>query len=186
MGYRFRQPLVFRAIMKYGWENIEHEILFENLTKSEAEQKEVELIRQYDSTNPGNGYNVESGGNVNKHLSEVTKEKLRQANIGKHQSEEAKKRLSKSLKLAYKEGRKTLTVEHRKKMESARKYEFTPWNKGVTHMSDGPVRQYTKDGEFVKEYPSRHAAIKETGIQQIYNASAGKRKTAGGYIWKMM
>ena len=35
-GYK-RNALFFRAINKYEWENIKHEILYENLTKEQAE-----------------------------------------------------------------------------------------------------------------------------------------------------
>ena len=41
-GYR-TQSLMYRAIQKYEWDNIEHKILYINLTKEEAEQKEIEL-----------------------------------------------------------------------------------------------------------------------------------------------
>ena len=50
------------AIMKYGWDNIQHEILFEGLTKEEACQKEIELIAFYKSNNCEFGYNRSSGG----------------------------------------------------------------------------------------------------------------------------
>lgn len=49
------QSKFFNAINKYGWDNFSHEILFANLTKSEALQKEAELIIEYDCIN--NGYN---------------------------------------------------------------------------------------------------------------------------------
>lgn len=73
-GYR-NQTLFFRAINKYGWENIEHLILFEGLNKEEAEKLEIELIGQYQSTNPKYGYNIQNGGFAAKH-SEETKKKL--------------------------------------------------------------------------------------------------------------
>lgn len=51
-----------RAIEKYGWENISHEVVCSGLTKDQAEWKEKELIRLYESSNPENGYNLTSGG----------------------------------------------------------------------------------------------------------------------------
>ncbi len=50
------------AIEKYGWENVEHEILFDDLTEEEAKVKEIELIKQYDSNFPDHGYNLTCGG----------------------------------------------------------------------------------------------------------------------------
>lgn len=56
------QPYFFRAILKYGWDNFNHEILFSDLTKEEACQKEVELIKSYKSNGSKYGYNISSGG----------------------------------------------------------------------------------------------------------------------------
>lgn len=64
-------------IMLYGWDNFKHEILFGDLTKTEAQQKEIELIAYYKSNQEIYGYNVSSGG----------------ACIGTH-SEESKKKMS--------------------------------------------------------------------------------------------
>ena len=107
--------LISRAINKYGWENIKHEILFENLTQQEAEEKEIELIKQYQSNNIKYGYNIEYGGshqgkssietrklislhhkkpNLGKKLSEETKEKIRQAELGRKFSEETRLKMS--------------------------------------------------------------------------------------------
>lgn len=50
------------AIDKYGWENVKHEILFENLTEKEAKAKEIQLIKKYDANDPLYGYNITCGG----------------------------------------------------------------------------------------------------------------------------
>lgn len=54
-----------RAILAYGWENFTHEILYTNLTKKEAQQKEVELIAFYHTyirDQDCKGYNMTRGG----------------------------------------------------------------------------------------------------------------------------
>lgn len=39
-GYGYQRcPIMWKAIQKYKWENIEHNVLFENLTKEEAERQ---------------------------------------------------------------------------------------------------------------------------------------------------
>jgi hypothetical protein len=74
LGYR-EQPLFWRAIQKYGWENIQHEILLEGLSKEAACQYEVDMIAYYNSADPSYGYNADKGGTVNK-LTDVQKAKL--------------------------------------------------------------------------------------------------------------
>lgn len=68
-GYN-KQTYMRNAIKKYGWENIKHEILFDNLTKEEAEQKEIELIAFYKSNQREYGYNIQKGGLLRGKLSE--------------------------------------------------------------------------------------------------------------------
>ena len=67
---------------KYGEDNFEFSILeyciIDNLNDSE-----IRWIEYYDSTNPDKGYNLESGGRVNKKISEETKQKLRDINPNK-------------------------------------------------------------------------------------------------------
>jgi hypothetical protein len=60
-GYK-HNPHFWSAIQKYGWDNFDHEILFDNLSPEKAIQQEAELIALYDSTNPNKGYNTSSGG----------------------------------------------------------------------------------------------------------------------------
>ena len=102
IGYKHNNHF-YNAILKYGWENIRHEILFTNLSKKEAEQKEIELIRQYKSNQRPFGYNIENGGNTKK-VSEETKIKMSIAHKGKRykkrrlHTEEEKKAISDKLK----------------------------------------------------------------------------------------
>ena len=93
-GYKHNN-YIKNAINKYGWSNIEHKILFENLTKEEAEQKEIELIAFYKSNQKNFGYNIENGGHVNC-VSEETKKKLSIANKGKIISKETRQKMSKN------------------------------------------------------------------------------------------
>lgn len=71
----------YRAIQKYGWGNIKHEILYENLSKEEACKKEIELILKYKTTDRKNGYNRTFGGETPV-LTEETKNKIRISHIG--------------------------------------------------------------------------------------------------------
>lgn len=86
-----------RAIKKYGWENIKHFLLFDNLTKDDAEKKEIELIKKYNSNNIKYGYNIASGGHSSngcKH-SDITKKKMSDWHKGKIVKQETKDKLSK-------------------------------------------------------------------------------------------
>lgn len=58
-GYE-TQPKVARAIKKYGWDNIEHNIIVDNVTKGQAETLERYLIAELHTID--NGYNVAIGG----------------------------------------------------------------------------------------------------------------------------
>ena len=116
------------AIKYYGWENIKHEILFEELSKEEAEKKEIELISYYKSNNKKYGYNIENGGNsIGKHSEEV-KAKIRSSNKNKKRSKEAclKMSVAKKGKKWTEAQRKALTgrkisEETKRKMSEARK-----------------------------------------------------------------
>lgn len=84
-GYQ-RQSYFYNAILKYGWKNIQHIILYSNLTKEDAENKEILLIKLLKSNNRKYGYNIENGGHINK-VSNETKIKIRNKNIGKHHNQ---------------------------------------------------------------------------------------------------
>lgn len=60
-GYR-NQTTFFNAIIKYGWINFKHDILFTDLTEEEALDKEEALIQEYKSYDRRFGYNVSLRG----------------------------------------------------------------------------------------------------------------------------
>ena len=103
------------AIKKYKWENIEHKILYINLTKTEAEEKEKELIKLYKTTNQKYGYNILSGGNVSNGLPKEVIEKISNKKRGIHLSEEHKEKIKNTLK-----GRK-MSDEWKKKISNSLK-----------------------------------------------------------------
>lgn len=68
-----------RAIRKYGWESFETTVLFDELNKEQAEEKEVFLIHEMGTLSP-NGYNLEGGGGLKKEILPSTRLKLSKAN----------------------------------------------------------------------------------------------------------
>lgn len=75
-GYR-TQKYFYRAIKKYGWNNFNHEVVASNLTKEEADNFEILLIKQLQTYDKQYGYNIVMGGpgNLGYHISEETKQK---------------------------------------------------------------------------------------------------------------
>lgn len=64
-GYGYIKNTDFYSdIVKYGWDNFKHEILFTDLSQIEAWKKEKELIKHYNSYHGENGYNRCDGGNT--------------------------------------------------------------------------------------------------------------------------
>ena len=109
-GYKNNQYFT-NAINKYGWINFEHEILYMDLTKEEAEQKEIELVAHYRSDIREFGYNIDHGGNsYGKHSGE-TKQKMRENHAdfsgvnhpmyGKTLSKETKRKIGEKNKEKY-------------------------------------------------------------------------------------
>ena len=49
-----------------------------------------------------------------------------------------------------------------------------------------PVLQFSKNGEFIAEYPSIMEAERQTGCksESVCRCCNGKRKSCGGFIWK--
>lgn len=85
-GSKYKKNQHFwNAIKKYGWDNFEHLILFENLTKKEACEIEISLISSFNSQDPECGYNISPGGDLGFtgcHFSAEVKQKLSESHKG--------------------------------------------------------------------------------------------------------
>lgn len=73
-----------RALNKYGEENFNCELLEKCDNQIELDEKEIFYIQNYNSTDKSIGYNLTSGGKGGSGpRSDLTKSKIREANIGK-------------------------------------------------------------------------------------------------------
>ena len=144
-------------------------------------------------------------------LSNETRSKISASLLGKPLSEETKAKLRG--RPAWNKGKKA-SEESRIRMSNAQKG-HTPWNKGATyseqaksnvskgvldayasgklvaahgasHYKSKVVRQFTMDGNLVKEYPTMTLAEEGTGISKtcICYCCKGKQKSTGGYKWE--
>lgn len=140
-----------------------------------------EIIEKRNQSNKGKIISDEtrkriSESNIGRKCSEETKEKLRNANLGKKYSEETKKKLS-EMRTGEKNHRfgKTNTEEHNMKCLMN-----NPLRKEIT--------QYTKLGEFIRDFLSSHEAERETGLSRKHIVNCCKKRkscnTVGGFVFR--
>ena len=163
LGYK-HCPYIFNAILKYGWDNIKHEILLENLTEQEAQQKEIELIALYKSNNKRFGYNIENGGKGEYRMTEEIKEKISNSLKGKPSWNKGKK----------------LSAQH---IENLKKSHMGK-TKEKCHNAKC-VLQYDTNMRLIAEYNCVINASDATRISKTLIARCARKecKYAGGFIW---
>lgn len=185
-GYGYRNNrLFFRAIEKYGWNNIKHEVLYTNLTKEEAEKREVELISLFKCNDKTYGYNISAGGSA--------------TTLGIKMSTETKGKISKSTlgRIPWNKG-VPRTKQEKQKMSQNRKG-IPAWNKGHAWSQDVKANISTAKKEQQKGNPlvccetgdvyySASEAQRQTGIDSssIRKCCKGIAKSAGGFRWRYL
>lgn len=202
---------IHNAIIKYGWDNFEHEILLSGLSQRDACQKEIELIQHYQSTDIRYGYNLQSGGKSFVSNEESCK-KISDALMGHTVSEQTRAKLRQT------KSQPIICIETNTVYESCNEAAEAL---GLCSTSIGKVtngRQETCGGlHFVKvvdftqgRLPAFEAkpmqyrkvicvstgqifenisdASKSTGISRraISYACNGKHKTSGGFVWEFL
>lgn len=203
-GYK-PQRLVYRAIKKYGWDNIEHIIIAEKLSYEEAGQMEKDLIQEFKTTDKHRGYNVCYGGEdgwVGVHHTEEAKRKMSESKKGRpssrkgcHLSDETKRKLSESHKGKYRgapvlpkepkpyNGKIIFSEEHKNKISQALKgiqrSEEVRANMSKAQVKTKKAVRCIDTGE---TFESETDAMKHFNIDKtlIGRTCKGKNKTAKG------
>lgn len=152
IGYK-EQIRVWRAIQKYGWENIEHIVVARYVNVETAINMEMDLIQLYSATDRECGYNASPGGWA---MSEEGKRKLSVMRKGKKLSPETVEKISKGLK-----GKRPSD----KAIERLREYNRTRDYSKMVQPNEAPVLQYdVENGNFINEYKSINRAAYKYGI----------------------
>ena len=181
---------VWNAIQKYGWDNVTHEILYEGLSKEDAERKEIELIARYQTQNYKYGYNIAHGGSV-KSLSDESKAKISSSRKGKnyglvgenapmfnkHHSDKSRSQI-----------KNAMTGERNHMFGKHHTEETILLQRKLHEGVSKRIAQLDLSGKEIAIYSSINQAAKETGInkQCISFCANGKYKQAGGYLWKFI
>lgn len=176
-GNGYKTQVFYRAIKKYGWDSIKHEILYSGLSLQEANELEIKLINDLKSNNPNFGYNIQNGGDATGKHSDETKKKISESHKGKKMvfTDEHRKNLSEAAK------GKVFTDEHRKHISESHKGKGR--NNDKTYCSKSVLCIET-----MKIYKSIAEAGRVTGISKdmISRVCRKVAKTAGGLHWRYL
>lgn len=204
-GYRYTtyNSIFKRVILKYGWDNIKHDVILSNVSKEEACYTERYLIKWYKLHNLS--YNITDGGEgtLGRRCSEETKLKMRASAKGwsrraieasilsRKNSDYYKKGLSKAHEVwrgshhsdvtKKKLSDKAKGRDMSKVIEASRNSTF---DRGKGKRKG--VLQCDLNNNIINEFPSITEATKflNKSSHSIANCLACRTKTAFGYMWK--
>lgn len=179
-GYK-EQPIIWKAIQKYGWDNIEHKILFENLSKEEAEKKEKELIKEFDTLIYNNkGYNIQEGGLHHQNI--INREEvIKLWKTGENMKYIAEKLKCSPKTISYILDQNGITKEEKKQRQQQASAEATQKSMGKK------VNQFDLNKNYIATYPSLQEASKAVNANNQYyikSCCEGKVSKAHGFLWQ--
>ena len=102
----------YNAIKKYGWDNFSHEVIYADLSKEEADDKEKSMIIKYNSIE--DGYNLKSGGSRGDLSPDSLCKMSKTLRKGYIEHPERRKKISDALR----GGHPNISTEHRKGLYS--------------------------------------------------------------------
>lgn len=166
------------TIIKYGWNNIKHEVLLSGLTEERAKYLEIEFIRHYKRL--GISLNITDGGDGilgitpwNKGIKVPYKKTNKRK--GCHLTEEHKGKLSETHKGKHIKGHKW-TEEQRQKLITVRtgthRTEETKKKISTNSAKSRKVKEYNPTGVLIAEFPTARAAGAMYGINESWVARA--------------
>ena len=187
-GY-VRNDHFWRAIKKYGWANINHEILETALSREEAANAEKRYIKEFRSNEPQYGYNMTDGGEKGARHTEQSRKKLSASKMGKSYNvgvpftEERKKHLSENH--ADVSGENNPMYGKRKPQEEIeRRQAHRAYKTGSENQTARPILQLDMDGNLVKRWGSIAEATEVYCRTSVKDCLRGKYKQHRGYRWR--
>lgn len=201
-GYK-KSPKFYGAIRKYGWNGFEHILLFDELTLEEANKKEEELIKKYDTTNDLNGYNIAYGGDNHVQSEEAIYKMKLTKNKNKDNYDFYKEVFQydkdgyliekfESLREAERKtgvSRRNISACCNNKAKSAGGFLWSNiYKEDIKYdsLKQRQVDRYDKNGVYIDSFINAQIAGKELNIEpsSIYACCNKTRSLAGNYIWK--
>lgn len=189
-----------RAILKYGWNNFEHNVICECETLEESNRVEAELIAKYKTNDPMYGYNISGGSDGSAHMSESTRRLLSKKRKGKYtgednpyfgtkHSEETKKLISQKVRAYFANHPSprlgTKASEETRKRQSISRRNSAKAKESILRLNASKAKK-VRCVETETIYDSTHDVERKTGFRQgnIASACRGEHAQAYGFHWE--
>lgn len=173
-----KQSVFYHAIRKYGWENFSHEVIKDNLSLSEAQLLEQQLIKQFHTYvhDPNSqGYNLTRGGEG---WNQIDKDLICKLwDEGKNVTV-----IAETLNCSKDTVQRTLVNYCNYSIEESRKRA----GQLVKNLLVMPINQYDLAGNFIQTFDSISDAARAVNGKEgnISMARDNIKRSAYGYIWR--